>query len=37
MGEQAQETYKCEKCGHTVKVEKGKPAPQCCGAPMKKA
>ncbi len=37
MAEQAQETYKCEKCGHTVKVEKGKPAPQCCGAPMKKA
>lgn len=36
----AQETYVCEKCGHTMTVEvkpgqKQEP-PACCGVPMKK-
>jgi hypothetical protein len=30
-------TYRCESCNRQMKAPSSKPAPQCCGKPMKKA
>jgi hypothetical protein len=30
-------TYHCESCSKQIKAPADKPAPQCCGKPMRKA